>query len=218
MAKILFMKYDFRKIKSLYLLSIVLFAPIGFVMAYGSGKILSAYVYMLLISTIIPTSLFTSEQRSDCGFDLMLPAKEIDRVAGRYIISAITIVYEFVVGTVVTFVLNKSMDAAGIDVFVVFKIFTGGLLMYMAIALYFFYIIGRGINQQVRSVVMMFPNMIVWGIVYALVNFFSDELLGPGGLLSDLNMFGNILLIVGIVVYVASAYLSTYVIKKKDFR
>ena len=135
MAKILFMKYDFRKIKSLYLLSIVLFAPIGFVMAYGSGKILSAYVYMLLISTIIPTSLFTSEQRSDCGFDLMLPAKEIDRVAGRYIISAITIVYEFVVGTVVTFVLNKSMDAAGIDVFVVFKIFTGGLLMYMAIAL-----------------------------------------------------------------------------------
>lgn len=95
MAKILFMKYDFRKMKLLYLASIVLFAPLGYVMAYSTENILSAYSYMLLISTIVPTSLFTYEQRADCGFDLMLPAKEGDRIAGRYLISAVTIIYEF---------------------------------------------------------------------------------------------------------------------------
>ena len=52
MAKILFMKYDFRKMKLLYLASIVLFAPLGYVMAYSTENILSAYSYMLLISTI----------------------------------------------------------------------------------------------------------------------------------------------------------------------
>lgn len=49
MAKILFMKYDFRKMKLLYLASIVLFAPLGYVMAYSTENILSAYSYMLLI-------------------------------------------------------------------------------------------------------------------------------------------------------------------------
>ena len=39
----------------------------GYVMAYSTENILSAYSYMLLISTIVPTSLFTYEQRADCG-------------------------------------------------------------------------------------------------------------------------------------------------------
>ena len=75
MAKILFMKYDFRKMKLLYLASIVLFAPLGYVMAYSTENILSAYSYMLLISTIVPTSLFTYEQRADCDVGTIVEIK-----------------------------------------------------------------------------------------------------------------------------------------------
>lgn len=197
MAKILFMKYDFRKMKLLYLASIVLFAPLGYVMAYSTENILSAYSYMLLISTIVPTSLFTYEQRADCGFDLMLPAKEGDRIAGRYLISAVTIIYELSV---------------------IFKFFVGGILICMSIELCILYIIGRGINPQVRSVMIMLPNMIIWGIAYAAINIFSDKLSSAKGIFSNFEMLGNIVLIVSLIFYIASMYVSTYIVKKKDFR
>ena len=174
MAKILFMKYDFRKMKLLYLASIVLFAPLGYVMAYSTENILSAYSYMLLISTIVPTSLFTYEQRADCGFDLMLPAKEGDRIAGRYLISAVTIIYEFLLGTVIAFILTKTTQAVWFD--------------------------------------------IIWGIAYASINIFSDKLSSAKGIFSNFEMLGNIVLIVSLIFYIASMYVSTYIVKKKDFR
>ena len=212
MAKILFMKYDFRKMKLLYLASIVLFAPLGYVMAYSTENILSAYSYMLLISTIVPTSLFTYEQRADCGFDLMLPAKEGDRIAGRYLISAVTIIYEFLLGTVIAFILTKTTQA------VIFKFFVGGSLICISIELCRLYIIGRGINPQVRSVMIMLPNMIIWGIAYAAINIFSDKLSSAKGIFSNFEMLGNIVLIVSLIFYIASMYVSTYIVKKKDFR
>jgi predicted membrane protein len=210
MAKILFMKYDFRKMKLLYLASIVLFAPLGYVMAYSTENILSAYSYMLLISTIVPTSLFTYEQRADCGFDLMLPAKEGDRIAGRYLISAVTIIYEFL--------LTKTTQAVWFDISVIFKFFVGGILICMSIELCILYIIGRGINPQVRSVMIMLPNMIIWGIASAAINIFSDKLSSAKGIFSNFEMLGNIVLIVSLIFYIASMYLSTYIVKKKDFR
>ena len=197
MAKILFMKYDFRKMKLLYLASIVLFAPLGYVMAYSTENILSAYSYMLLISTIVPTSLFTYEQRADCGFDLMLPAKEGDRIA---------------------FILTKTTQAVWFDISVIFKFFVGGILICMSIELCILYIIGRGINPQVRSVMIMLPNMIIWGIAYAAINIFSDKLSSAKGIFSNFEMLGNIVLIVSLIFYIASMYVSTYIVKKKDFR
>ena len=211
MAKILFMKYDFRKMKLLYLASIVLFAPLGYVMAYSTENILSAYSYMLLISTIVPTSLFTYEQRADCGFDLMLPAKEGDR-------SAVTIIYEFLLGTVIAFILTKTTQAVWFDISVIFKFFVGGILICMSIELCILYIIGRGINPQVRSVMIMLPNMIIWGIAYAAINIFSDKLSSAKGIFSNFEMLGNIVLIVSLIFYIASMYVSTYIVKKKDFR
>ena len=210
MAKILFMKYDFRKMKLLYLASIVLFAPLGYVMAYSTENILSAYSYMLLISTY--------EQRADCGFDLMLPAREGDRVAGRYLISAVTIIYEFLLGTVIAFILTKTTQAVWFDISVIFKFFVGGILICMSIELCILYIIGRGINPQVRSVMIMLPNMIIWGIAYAAINIFSDKLSSAKGIFSNFEMLGNIVLIVSLIFYIASMYVSTYIVKKKDFR
>ena len=204
MAKILFMKYDFRKMKLLYLASIVLFAPLGYVMAYSTENILSAYSYMLLISTIVPTSLFTYEQRADCGFDLMLPAKEGDRIAGRYLISAVTIIYEFLLGTVIAFILTKTTQAVWFDISVIFKFFVGGILICMSIELCLLYI--------------MLPNMIIWGIAYAAINIFSDKLSSAKGIFSNFEMLGNIVLIVSLIFYIASMYVSTYIVKKKDFR
>lgn len=164
MAKILFMKYDFRKMKLLYLASIVLFAPLGYVMAYSTENILSAYSYMLLISTIVPTSLFTYEQRADCGFDLMLPAKEGDRIAGRYLISAVTIIYEFLLGTVIAFILTKQHRQFGLTYQLYLNFCRWNFNMYVY-KLCILYIIGRGINPQVRSVMIMLPNMIIWGLL-----------------------------------------------------
>ena len=200
MAKILFMKYDFRKMKLLYLASIVLFAPLGYVMAYSTENILSAYSYMLLISTIVPTSLFTYEQRA------------------RYLISAVTIIYEFLLGTVIAFILTKTTQAVWFDISVIFKFFVGGILICMSIELCILYIIGRGINPQVRSVMIMLPNMIIWGIAYAAINIFSDKLSSAKGIFSNFEMLGNIVLIVSLIFYIASMYVSTYIVKKKDFR
>lgn len=51
----------------------------------------------------------------------MLPAKEGDRIAGRYLISAVTIIYEFLLGTVIAFILTKTTQAVWFDISVIFK-------------------------------------------------------------------------------------------------
>ena len=88
----------------------------------------------------------------------------------------------------------------------------------MSIELCILYIIGRGINPQVRSVMIMLPNMIIWGIVYAAINIFSDKLSSAKGIFSNFEMLGNIVLIVSLIFYIASMYVLTYIVKKKDFR
>ena len=75
----------------------------------------------------------------------------------------------------------------------------GGILICMSIELCILYIIGRGINPQVRSVMIMLPNMIIWGIAYAAINIFSDKLSSAKGIFSNFEMLGNIVLIVSLI-------------------
>ena len=65
---------------------------------------------------------------------------------------------------------------------------------------------------------IMLPNMIIWGIASAAINIFSDKLSSAKGIFSNFEMLGNIVLIVSLIFYIASMYLSTYIVKKKDFR
>ena len=66
----------------------------------------------------------------------------------------------------------------------------------------------KRINPQVRSVMIMLPNMIIWGIASAAINIFSDKLSSAKGIFSNFEMLGNIVLIVSLIFYIASMYLS----------
>ena len=75
MGAVNFFKFDLRRSKYLFLISIVLFAPLGAMMGYTMESTLGIFSYMALVVVVTPTSLFTYELKNECGFDGLLPLK-----------------------------------------------------------------------------------------------------------------------------------------------
>lgn len=67
MGAVNFFKFDLRRSKYLFLISIVLFAPLGAMMGYTMESTLGIFSYMALVVVVTPTSLFTYELKNECG-------------------------------------------------------------------------------------------------------------------------------------------------------
>lgn len=221
MNTIRFMKYDLRRSKYLLLLSVVLFAPLSALMGFSHESVSVCFTYMGLVAIVVPTSLFTYEQKVDCGFDSMLPAKEMDKVCGRYLVSCVFIAYELIIGFIVAGIVSWRTDMEVSRVGMIVKIFIAALLFYLSFALPLYYMIGRNLNQQIRGVVIILPGLGIWAlanIVFSVMTLEenTNELLSK--IIENGEMISLIAMVVAIVLFALSAALSTLIIRKKDYR
>ena len=215
-----FFKYDLRKGKMVLVLSIVLCAPFSLVMGQNDENIYSIFAYMSLIAMIAPLSLFSYEQKSGCGFDNMLPAKEIERVSGRFLTGVFYIILEMLIATILSAIMIKTWGKSFPDLGVVIVLSAGVTFIYNSIMNTIMYAMGTSGNPQLKRVVMIFPTMVIWGVL----NAFSDVLLQGENIENiamfvskHINLIAAIILIIGIAMYIGGIMLSTYIVKRKDY-
>lgn len=215
-----FFKYDLRKGKMVLVLSIVLFAPIGLIMGRNDENIYSIFAYMSLIAMIAPLSLFSYEQKNGCGFDNMLPAKEIERVSGRFLTGVFYIILEMLIATILSAIMIKTWGKTFHELGVVIMLSAGVPFIYNSLMNTIMYAMGTSGNPQLKRVVMIFPTMVIWGVL----NAFSDVLLQGENIeniamfvLKHINSIAVIILIIGIAIYIGGIMLSTYIVKRKDY-
>ncbi len=215
-----FFKYDLRKGKMVLVLSIVLCAPISLAMGQNDENVYSIFTYMSLIAMIAPLSLFSYEQKSGCGFDNMLPAKEIERVSGRFLTGVFYIILEMLIATILSAIMIKTWGKSFHELGVVIMLSAGVPFIYNSIMNTIMYAMGTSGNPQLKRVVMIFPTMVIWGVL----NAFSDVLLQGENIENivmlvskHLNSIAAIVLIIGIVMYIGGIMLSTYIVKRKDY-
>lgn len=220
MNSINFFKFDMRRSKYVFLLSILLFAPISVVMASSSESIFSIFSYMGLVVMIGPTSLFTYEQKSDCGFDSMLPARDFDKVFGRYLLSFVYVIYELIVGIIVAVIISQVTNMKVIEMGLIAKIFIAVTLIYLSLALPIYYTIGRNLNQQIRALVVMIPCMLIWGVANAVIGVLSG--IDISGVLIKIienrDMVSLLAMCIAFALFILSALISTSIVKRKDYR
>ena len=217
MNAIKFLKYDLRRSKYLILLSVLVFIPLGFLMGYNSHAITDLFSYMGLVAMIVPATMFSYEQKADCGFDNLLPATDMERVTGRFLTGGFFILFELALALIFSQILGYVIGEKITNILAVVLIFIGITLIYLSILNTAFFIVGRGMNQQIKSVMMILPAMILWGVTSSLIEMFGYETASVIiYIMEHLEMLGAIMVAAGIAMNVAGIFLCTSVIKKKD--
>ena len=159
-------------------------------------------------------------KKSDCGFDGLLPATDMDKVLGRYMLGAVCIVFQLIVGIITCIVLEAytGMKLSGLGV--ISMVFIAADLIYLSIAFVFYYVIGRNLNPQIRGTILMLPSIIIWVVI--------NGMIGVMGVTNDLGFLTNLMenkelisalaLLVGVAMYIISAVISAQIVKQKDYR
>lgn len=224
MNAIKFMKYDLRRSKYVILLSVVLFTPLSALMGYNINGLFSVFCYMALVVMIGPATLFTYEQKTDCGFDNMLPGTDMERVAGRYLVGIFFIVFELVLGFITAFIMSNVFSMKMINITVTVLYFIAATLIYLTLSNTLFYSIGRTSNPQIKSLFIMIPAIALWGGANMVI-----AILTEGGnttklegimsfVINNLEFIGVIAVVIGILLYISGILWCTKIVKKKDFR
>lgn len=215
-----FFKYDLRKGKIVLILSLVFFAPIGFMMGKNNDNVYSIFAYMALIAMIGPLSLFSYEQKNGCGFDNMLPAKEIERVSGRFLTGVFYVVLEMLIAIILSAIAIKTFGKSFPEISVAIMLSAGVPFIYNSIMNTVLYGMGTSGNPQLKRVVLIFPTMILWGVLSE----FSDTLSQRGEfenvvtyISRHINLIAAIVFTIGIAMYIGGIMLSTYIVKRKDY-
>ncbi len=220
MRTVKFFKYDLRRCKHLFLMSVILFAPLGAMMGYNMESVLGCFSYMALVVVIAPTTLFTYEQKVDCGFDGLLPATDSNRVFGRYLLGAVSVVFQLLLGVIISVIVSEITGLKVSDLSVVSMIFIASTLIYLSVAFVFYYFIGRNLNQQIKSAIIMVPCLAIWFAANAVIALLTDEdVVGVlAKIMENIEIISALALVFSVAMYVISALISVQIVKRKDYR
>ncbi len=215
-----FMKYDLKRSRWTFIISFVFYAPFAYAMGIGNDAGANGiFAYMALMVVISMVSLVSNERRVDCGFDGMLPAKEIDRVAGRYLVGLVYVILELFIAIIVTMIFCYKSGNNPENLGIISTVFVGGTTLYLSIALAILYLAGRSLNQQARSLLVVVPNTVIWGGIYAFTCISAHtqpKVFNAASIYT--KIIPVLLLIAGMTMYGLSLMISTHIVKTKDYR
>lgn len=139
---------------------------------------------------------------------------------GRYLIGALSILFELVLGIVICTVMSRFTDLKVVDLGVVSMTFVAVTLTYLSIAMVAYYLIGRNLNPRIRSSIIMLPCIILWFGANTIISVLSE--IDAMGLVSKVIEYKEIVsalaMMIGLAMYVISALISVQIVKKKDYR
>ncbi len=234
MKAIAFLKYDLRRSKIIILYSIVLFAPLEFVLAYSWKSEIFIFTYMVLIVILGNISLFSQDQKVNCGFDCLLPASEIDRVVGRFLSGIAIMLLNILDGWIVCMIyriasrgkfvstISVTLGAFDFSTILIITVFCLAIgLLYLSVLNILLYFMGRDINPQIKNIVTMIPAMILWGIASSFVK--TTVITGSGNkiltyIMQHLTFLAAGSLVISLLIYLTALGISIHIVKKKDFR
>ena len=194
MRTVKFFKYDLRRCKHLFLMSVILFAPLGAMMGYNMESVLGCFSYMALVVVIAPTTLFTYEQKVDCGFDGLLPATDSNRVFGRYLLGAVSVVFQLLLGVIISVIVSEITGLKVSDLSVVSMIFIATTLIYLSVAIWF----------AANAIIALLTDEDVVGVL--------------AKIMENIEIISALALVISVAMYVISALISVQIVKRKDYR
>lgn len=216
-----FMILDLARIKSqLYLLPAM--GCLAFVIMERKDNFITVILFLTFMAMVTQAGIFNLEQKSDTGFVNMLPATDLDRVAGRFLTGIVLCVYGVVVQIIVaaTFWVTGMLEAAYLPELIMSC--TGVGLIIMAIQNVIFLSMGKGNGKFWMQYVYILPGFLMWFGSLAVVSLLAD---GTTRRIIEIVMWiknnsfmlGIAGLFAGIFSTIAGIFIVGVISRKKDF-
>ncbi|SFB21596.1 ABC-2 family transporter protein [Acetitomaculum ruminis DSM 5522] len=165
-----YIKIDFLKNKRQIIL-IPMFAIFAVLLSKNSN--ISGASYAMFAGTIVGINAFTSEKIKEIGFISMLPGKNINKVAGRFLYGMINMVILEVLFLALYCIIsdfsNTVLDKE--KIFLIVLSTMAGIVL-ISIEYTIFYILGKFKSQSLFTFIMMLPGMLLF---FLSVFFLEDE-------------------------------------------
>lgn len=219
MRAIQFCKVDLIRCKSqlkFLLVFSILALWLGLVTDAG---VMFSFVYMIFAGIILSGQPFMIEQTSESGFLNMLPGSKKERVAGRYLMSLSFLLFGAIVGALIVVIINvlQKTTTEGLEIMIPLALGVG--MLCIALQNILLYAIGKGKSQQMIGIIRMIPGFVVFFAGLGI----AEEIMENPAQYTNLWIFSHLqesallVLLVGILFYIAAIVISTAIIKKKDF-
>ena len=201
-----------------------LFIAIALLLSIYQGNPYWGPLYMVFGSMILSTTPFTISQVSNSGFLLMLPATIKDRVIGRFFYGLFLMIIALLFGGInaILVCVIKHIELSSVFLIFYIGIASVGLSM-LSIQNTVLYIIGEFKSQQILAVVRMIPGFLLF-IMGTIVMEIMEEETNTEAVFSSILWINHhlmecaiLLLLIGILVFLAGIFISVQVQKKRDF-
>lgn len=214
-----FMRMDLARMQLYLLLAMGLFS---FVIIERNGGFLTVSLYLTFMAVIMQASIFNLEQKSDTGFVNMLPATDLERIAGRFLTGIFLCIYGVVVqGIVAAICLTTGMIESVYLPELIMSCAGGGLII-MAIQNIIFFSMGKGNGKFWMQYVYILPGFLMWFGSLLLASLLMDGttrrfVAFALWIKSNARLLGFSVLFTGIIFTIAGILIVGMIGRKKDF-
>lgn len=218
-----FLKIDMRRTKA-QLLCMILFAFLATLFSFMAKNIYAGAAYLLFAAILMQGAAFTYEKKTETGFDNLLPATTVQRVAGRYALGMLLIMISVVSEVIVAVGLNvkSGISIKHLPETIIILISIG--MIAIAVQSVVFYAAGRGNSEQLMSIVHMLPGLVLYifmAVIMAVVKAMQEgevEMLRiVEFILEHSSIVIGVIFVVGVISYIGGIYISAKFVDQKDF-
>lgn len=148
------------KITIIQVKTLVVFTAIAIILSIGMKQPTWAVIYMGFGSLILSTTPFAYDSKIENGFLALLPAKNSERIGGRYLYFLGMVVLGFTVG-ILAMLINVLMgiEVTKMDGIVTILAF-GGIILFGSLQMLVFYQFGKHVGQQLIGIIRLVPGLL----------------------------------------------------------
>ena len=216
-----FMILDLARIKQqLYLL--LAMGCLAFVIMERNENFITVILYLNCMATIMQASIFNFEQKADTGFVNMLPATDLDRIAGRFMTGIFLCIYGVAVEIIVAVIFSATGMNESVYIPELIMSCAGGSLIIMAIQNIIFLSMGKGNGKFWMQYVYILPGFLMWFGSLAVFSLLVDGttrriIKTVMWIKNNALMLGFVGLFAGILFTIAGVFIVGAISRKKDF-
>lgn len=208
-------KIDYMLMKKQFII-MILFIAAGFYFSLNGENVLWGMGYIGFGAIILSVTPFNIQNRSDNGFIYMLPARNINRIAGRYFYSFSLCLLTLIMGMIILKISGNTSEINMIPfVFIIFAI----TIFITSIQSLFFYSIGNVNSRQLMSIISMIPAFIFYFIYNYLVRKIEINYVKlVEAVYNNLNILSYIITAAAIVIFIICIFISNKVDEKRRIK
>lgn len=217
MRAIRFTFVDMTKSK-VQILVLLLLAIVELWMMKMYSSPLNAVYYMYFGAIVTSVQPFLQEQTAEVGFINMLPGTKQNRVLGRYLFGLSLIIISMFISIVnlgiyyafshnyTNYVREGMLDSFSIA------------LIFCSLQYILFYALGKMRSQQLAGLIMMIPAFLMFfGVNYVIEYMASNKIITTEWISQNRISISLGVFLFSVVIFIFGIYISTIIVKKKDY-